>query len=25
MVRYEATGAADNPWSEPDRFEISSR
>jgi hypothetical protein len=26
MVRYEADGAAaDNPWSEPDRFEISAR
>jgi acid phosphatase type 7 len=25
MVRYEATGAAGGPWSEPDRFEITGR
>ncbi|HEY2276122.1 MAG TPA: metallophosphoesterase [Steroidobacteraceae bacterium] len=25
MVRYDATAATDNPWSEPDRFEITAR
>ena len=25
MVRYDATAATGNPWSEPDRFEISAR
>jgi hypothetical protein len=25
MLRFDATGTADNPWSEPDRFEITAR
>lgn len=25
MVRFETSAAADNPWSEPDRFEVTSR
>ena len=25
MVRFDASGSADNPWSEPDRFEVSAR
>jgi hypothetical protein len=25
MVRFDATAAADHPWSEPDRFEITAR
>ena len=25
MVRYDASDTADDPWSEPDRFEVSAR